>query len=366
MRRPCAHVRLATAAAAALLLLAAGCRGPGTDDDESDGAAVDVTVDTVARNLAVPWDLAFTDDGRTFITERDRGVLSELHGDGQRQEIARLPVDDSGEGGLLGVAASPDFADDDTLYLFYTAAQDNRIVRLAVGEQPEPIVTAIPKGVNHNGGRLAFGPDGALYAGTGDAGQPHLAQDLDSLAGKILRVDTHGRAPADNPVDGSPVYARGLRNVQGLAWDADGRLYASELGPDVDDAIYRIEAGANYGWPDVTAAQAAGSTFAEALDVRQPREASWSGAGFLHDSAIPQWDANLFVAALRGQRLWRYELTGEGEVADVDTLLVGSFGRLRHATQAPDGSLWVLTSNRDGRGTPSAEDDRVLRLGPSR
>lgn len=334
---------------------------PQPDDDEP----VAVTATIVASGLDVPWDVAFTDDDRVFVTERDTGVLSELHDDGQRRQVATFPIDATGEGGLLGVTASPDFADDDTLFVYYTSAEDNRVVRLVGDEDPEPVVTGIPKAGNHNGGRVEFGPDGVLYIGTGDAGQADLAQDPESLAGKILRVTRDGDVPDDNPEGDSPVYALGLRNVQGLAWDADGQLYATELGPDVDDAIYRVQAGANYGWPHITASQPGGEEFAGPVDVRQPEEASWSGAAFLVDGAIPQWEGNLFAAGLRGQRLWRYELAGDGQVADVEQLLVQEHGRLRHVTQAPDGSLWVLTSNLDGRGDPDPDDDRILRLGPA-
>ncbi|HVM00862.1 MAG TPA: PQQ-dependent sugar dehydrogenase [Egibacteraceae bacterium] len=371
--------RAAVAACAAGLLLAGACdRAPETPDEPSVTAPeqptpepqpgpergaeepVEVITSVVAAGLEVPWDVTFTDDGRTFVTERDSGVLSELV-DGQRREVATLTVDPTGEGGLLGVAASPAFPSDETLFVYATTSRDNRILRLRLGQAPEPLLTGIPSGRVHNGGRLAFGPDGMLYATTGDAGQPALSPDPGSLAGKILRLTADGDVPDDNPTPGSPVYARGLRNAQGLAWDAEGTLVVTELGPDVDDAVLRVAPGSDQGWNARSAgAGAGGRDFPEPLTVQQPPEASWSGAGFLRDGAIPQWEGDLFVAALRGQRLWRFP----PDTADAEQLLVGELGRLRHVTKAPDGSLWILTSNRDGRGRPAADDDRIIRLGP--
>lgn len=378
-------MRLARRAAAAalgavLLLVLAGCgSGPedaeppadppaaesGEDrqtDPETPDEPVDVTTTVVAGGLQVPWDVAFTDDGRTFITERDTGVLSELDDDGQLSAVASFPTDAAGEGGLLGVAASPDFANDQTLFVYTTTAEDNRILRVPLDQEPEPIVTGIPSATVHNGGRLAFGPDRMLYATTGDAGDPAKAADGNSLAGKVLRLTSRGSAPDDNPTPGSPVYASGIRNAQGLAWDTDGTLYIAEFGPGVDDAVLRVEPGSDQGWNTQSAAAGAGGRdFPDPVAVEQPPVASWSGAVFLHDGAIPQWEGDLFVAALRGQRLWRFDI----DTGDSEPLFVEEFGRLRHVTRAPDGSLWLLTSNRDGRGNPAADDDRILRLGPS-
>lgn len=333
---------------------------PDEEPEADPQQPVEVTTSVVASGLEVPWDVSFTGDGRAFVTERDTGVLSELV-DGDLQQVATFPVNAAGEGGLLGVAASPDFTEDETLYVYYTTADDNRIVRLRLGEEPESVLVGIPRSNVHNGGRLAFGPGGMLHATTGDAGQPALSPAPDSLAGKVLRMTPDGEAPADNPDPGSLVYASGLRNPQGLAWDADGTLFVAEFGPGVDDAVLRVTPGSDQGWnPQSAQAGAGGRDFPDPVAVQQPPDASWSGAGFLHDGAIPQWEGDLFVAALRGQRLWRFSL----DTGEVEQLLVGEFGRLRLAAAAPDGSLWVLTSNRDGRGSPAADDDRILRLGP--
>ncbi|MEX2503289.1 MAG: PQQ-dependent sugar dehydrogenase, partial [Egicoccus sp.] len=279
--------------------------------------------------------------------------------DGTTTEVRMFDVDPTGEGGLLGLAS-----DGDALFVYYTGGDGNRVVRLddVDGGDEVPLVTGIPKGPTHNGGRLVVGPDDLLYVGTGDSGNGGLAPDPGSLAGKILRIDRGGEVPDDNPFEGSPVYSLGHRNVQGLAFDAHGRLWAAELGPDRDDEINLIESGEDYGWPEVTGAPGADGVV-DAKFVAQPPEASWSGATIPKDAAIPQWDGDLLVTGLRGQQLWRLDLDGE-QVVDSETLYAGEYGRLRTARVAPDGAVWLLTSNRDGRGSPASNDDRLLRVGP--
>jgi glucose/arabinose dehydrogenase len=336
---------------------------PATDaDPEPD--AVEVVTSDVATGLDALWDLAVVDGGRIVVTERDTGRLLEIEEDGDTTELRTFDIDAGGEGGLLGLAVHPE--DDGVLYAYLTSAQDNRVVRFEIDDatrQPEPILTGIPKARIHNGGRIAFGPDGMLHIATGDAAEPGLAPDPSSLAGKILRVTPDGDIPDDNPDGGSPVYSLGHRNVQGLAWDADGNLWAAELGPDVDDEINRIEPGGDHGWPEVTGAPG-DDRYVDAAFVAQPPEASWSGATILHEGAIPQWEGDLFVAALRGERLWRFDLE-DGRIVEAEELLVGEFGRLRTVVIGPDGALWVLTTNRDGRGSPQDGDDRVVRVGPA-
>jgi glucose/arabinose dehydrogenase len=336
----------------------ADAEGDADPDDVPDEVAVEVT--DVATDLEAPWDVAWLGD-RVLLTERDSGRLLELLDDGTTREITTFDVDSTGEGGLLGIAAGPD----DLLYVYLTTPSDNRVVRLdpEADAEPEVVLAGIPAAATHNGGRIAFGPDGMLYVATGDAQDQPASQDPGSLAGKILRITPDGEVPDDNPA-GEEVWSLGHRNVQGLAFDADGRLFAPEFGPDVDDEINRIEAGANHGWPEVTG-EAGVEGFTDPLLVRQPSEASWSGGTVLTGGAIPQWEGDLFVAALRGERLWRLPLA-DGELAgEPEELYVGEHGRLREVAQAPDGSLWVLTNNRDGRGSPRDGDDRILRIGPT-
>lgn len=330
--------------------------------DPADTGPVDLQVSDLVTDLATPWAIAVTDDERVFLTERDTGRVLELTEEGETTEVARFDIDNAGEGGLLGLAWD---SGSDRLYAYLTTARDNRVIRFDPDDaaEVEVILDGIPKASAHDGGRIAFGPDDLLYIGTGDAGESSRSQDPGSLGGKILRVTPEGAVPDDNPFDASPVYALGLRNVQGLAWTEDGTMYASEFGPDVDDEINRIEAGANYGWPEVTG-EAGDERFVDPVVVRQPEEASWSGLVFVSGSAIPQWDGSLLAPSLRGNRLWRIELADDGSVASTEELLVEEHGRLRQALQAPDGSVWVLTNNTDGRGDPAPNDDRILRIAP--
>ncbi|MEX1178557.1 MAG: PQQ-dependent sugar dehydrogenase [Nitriliruptor sp.] len=332
------------------------------EEDDEDVEAVELERTDIATGLEAPWDVAWLGD-RAFVTERDRGRVLEIGHDGSFTTVRTFDVDPAGEGGLLGLVAHPD---DDRLYAYLTTSSDNRVVRFEPDEdaEPEVILDGIPSQATHNGGRLAFGPDGALYITTGDAQDQPASQDPSSLAGKILRIDPDGGVPDDNPIAGSPVWSLGHRNVQGLAFDAADRLFAPEFGPDRDDEINRIEAGANYGWPEVTG-DADVDGLVDPILVRQPPEASWSGGVVLTDGAIPQWEGDLLVAALRGRRLYRVPLEGGEVVGDPEHLLVDTLGRLRDVTQAPDGSLWVLTNNRDGRGSPRDGDDRIVRIGPA-
>jgi glucose/arabinose dehydrogenase len=321
------------------------------EPEEVDVSAPQVLV----TGLQVPWGLTFLPDGDALVSERDTGRLLRVPaGGGEPVELTRFEdVDPTGEGGLMGLATSPEFVQDGLVYAYYTGQRDNRVVRFGI-ETPqdrEPVVTGIPKGRVHNGGRIVFGPDGELFVGTGDAGSAALAQDDGSLGGKVLRVSPDG----DPLQDGSPVFSSGHRNVQGLSFDADGRLYAVEFGPDRDDEVNQVSEGDNAGWPQVTGDDDGGGAFLRPVVVwTDPSEASPSGSAVV--------GSDLWVAALRGQRLWRVPLDGAGGAGTPEPALQGGFGRLRTLETAPDGSLWVLTSNRDGRGRAAAEDDRVLRL----
>ena len=246
----------------------------------AEAGSVRVETSVIATGLEAPWGLAFLPSGEALVTERDSGRLLSVDASGNVEELQTLPAGGSGEGGLLGAALSPDYESDGLIYAYYTTDQDNRVVRFRLGEDPEPILTGIPARSYHNGGRIAFDSDGYLYAGTGDGGEPSNAQDLNSLGGKILRIEPDGSVPSDDPFSDNPVYSYGHRNVEGLAWDSSGQLYASEFGQDRYDEVNRIEPGGNYGWPEYTDPI---STFGVA-------EASPSGAVILNGGAIPQWE----------------------------------------------------------------------------
>ena len=208
---------------------------------------------------------------------------------------------------MPGLAPSPDYENDRYLYAYYSTGEENRVVRFGIGEEPEPLLTGIPANTYHDGGRISFGPDGLLYIATGDAGAPQNAQDVDSLSGRILRLTPEGDVPKDNPFRDNPVYSYGHRKVQGLAWDEDGQLYASEFGENTYDEVNRIEAGGNYGWPEVEG-DGGEPEYVDPVATFSTSEASSSGAEIPENSAIPQWDGDFIVAALRGERLWRLDL----------------------------------------------------------
>ncbi len=374
MPRTRPRARLATALACVLLT---GCGGddpaptvpPGTPLAPSGGTPSGTTASappgtppptgtpdlaapqTVATGLEVPWGLAFLPDGAALVAERNSGRVLRVRPDQQPEEVFRVPgVAASGEGGLLGLAVSPDYRQDGFVYAYFTGTADNRIVRFRLdGGTPEILFTGIAKAGNHNGGRLAFGPDRLLYVGTGDAGRAATAQDMASPNGKILRLTKEGRPAPGNPVGDSPVYSLGHRNVQGLAWDARGRLLATEFGQNRLDEVNVIEAGGNYGWPEVEGSGGA-PRFIDPLLTWSTSEASPSGAAVIGDT--------LYVAALRGARLWAVPLAGGAARAELSR----EYGRLRTVQVAPDGTLWLSTSNRDGRGRPEDGDDRLLRF----
>ncbi|GAA2363271.1 PQQ-dependent sugar dehydrogenase [Nonomuraea africana] len=298
----------------------------------------------------MPWAIAFTEGGDALVTERDSARLLRVTAAGKVTPLGEIEgVEPDGEGGLMGVAARGD-----QVFLYYTAASDNRIVRYRLAgdtlSDRKVIVKGIPKGGIHNGGRLAFGPDGFLYASTGETGDQALAQDRDSLAGKILRMTADGAPAPGNPF-GTLVHSYGHRNVQGLAWDSSGRLYASEFGANSFDEVNLIEAGGNYGWPEV---EGVGDDpdYVNPIVTWDTSEASPSGMAYAEGS--------LWVGALRGERLWQVPLDGAGSAGRPVDHLRDAHGRLRAVTLAPDGTLWIGTSNKDGRGDPRQGDDRIM------
>lgn len=310
----------------------------------------------VARDLDVPWGLAFLPDGSALVAERDTARILRIEQGGAPQEVYRVPdVVARGEGGLLGLAVSPTYADDNYLYAYFTADDDNRIVRFRPDGDPQPVFTGIAKAGNHNGGRIAFGPDGMLYVGTGDAADPDLAQDPASPNGKILRLSPDGSPAPGNPTPNSPVYSLGHRNVQGLAWDSAGRLFAAEFGQDRYDEINLIEPGKNYGWPTVEGTGGSQDGYTDPLVTWSTSEASPSGIAIAGNT--------VYAAALRGERLWTVPL-GNGVTGEPQAILTSAYGRLRTVTVAPDGALWLTTSNTDGRGDVRTGDDRILRFPP--
>ncbi|MFC9438705.1 PQQ-dependent sugar dehydrogenase [Nocardia sp. NPDC057030] len=308
----------------------------------------------IAHGLDVPWGLAFLPDGNALVAERDSGRILRIGAGHAPEQVYRVPgVVAGGEGGLLGLALSPEYAENRYVYAYFTAQNDNRIVRFRLDGQPEVLFDGIAKAANHNGGRIAFGPDGMLYAGTGDAGQSGRSQDPAGPNGKILRLTPEGRPAPDNPIADSPMYSLGHRNVQGLAWDREGRLFAAEFGQNRFDEINLIEPGHNYGWPAVEGVGGADRGFTEPLTTWSTAEASPSGIAIAGDT--------LYAAALRGERLWTVPLR-EGTVGQPRDVFRDSYGRLRTVMVAPDGALWLSTSNTDGRGNPRTNDDRVLRF----
>ena len=308
----------------------------------------------LGSDLVSPWGLARLEDGSALVSERDTGRIVQVAADGSQTEIAQIPqAAPDGEGGLLGIAIDPSGA---WLYAYVTTETDNRVIRVPLDDPsaaPEDILTGIPKAGIHNGGRIAFGPDGDLYVATGDAGQPDLAQDPASLAGKILRVDPEGGVPDDNPFPASPVWSLGHRNVQGLAFDSQGRLWATEFGSKDADELNLIEPGANYGWPLVE------GTGNDPAYVNP--QARWTPTSLASPSGLAIVDDVAYVASLRGEVLWQVPLV-DGRAATPIALDLGDLGRLRTVEALPDGSLWLMTSNTDGRGDPRDADDRILVL----
>jgi glucose/arabinose dehydrogenase len=312
----------------------------------------------VSTGLTSPWGLAYLPDGSALVSERDTGLVKRIAAAGGPGVVVgrvkgAIPT---GEGGLLGLAVPPG-PNPTYVFAYYTGARDNRVVRISwdgsrLGRQT-PILTGIPKNTYHDGGRLLVGPEDTLFVGTGDAGEPSLSQDRRSLGGKVLRITFDGKPAPGNPFRGSPVYTLGHRNVQGLAFDSAGRLWASEFGQNDADELNLLRPGANYGWPVHEGASS---------DTRYVNPVvQWSPTSVASPSGITILDDIVYVASLRGEVLWQVRLAG-AKAAKPVALDLGDLGRLRTVAASPDGGLWLVTSNTDGRGSPRAKDDRIVRL----
>ncbi|WP_189887616.1 PQQ-dependent sugar dehydrogenase [Streptomyces xantholiticus] len=376
--------------AALVLLFAAGCssggdkspaggspgsaEGTGTPSGTASSAAPSPSgppskgsvkvVSTLTEELQSPWGLAALPNGDLLVASRDEGTITRVDVEsGKKTEIGSVPgVAPGGEGGLMGLAISPSFASDRQVYAYFTTASDNRIARLLYDEEkpagqqlgaPDTVLRGIPKGVVHNGGRIAFGPDKMLYAGTGETGDTGLAQDKESLGGKILRMTPDGQPVHGNPAPDSVVYSYGHRNVQGLAWDSEKRLWAAEFGQNTWDELNLIEPGKNYGWPEV---EGKGDEPGFVSPVAQWKTADASPSG------IAYAQGSIWMAGLRGERLWRIPLSGAEPSADSQPFLEEEYGRLRTVVSAGGDKLWLVTSETDGRGTPGSGDDMILQL----
>ena len=335
-----------------------------------------VEVEMVAGGLETPWAIAFAPDGRIFITERSGRIRLIKDGKLQREPWMDIDAYETGEAGLLGLAVDPGFGRSRFLYAAYTYRSSggqlkNRLVRLrddlssGKGVMDRVLLDDAAGSGNHDGGRVKFGPDGKLYWTMGDAQNTSFSQRTSSLNGKILRLNPDGTIPSDNPFPKSPVYSYGHRNPQGLAWQpGSGRLYATEHGPSgfqgcCLDEVNLIEPGKNYGWPVIRGDQTREGMVSPVLHSGSSE--TWAPCGATFVTRGP-WAGSLLFTGLRGQSLYRlvFDSTDPRKVASFERLFVREFGRLRDVAEGPDGALYLLASNRDGRGRPGPEDDRVL------
>jgi len=350
---------------------------PQNAEDEFISSPADIEVESWLENLNVPWELVFLpDSSRALITERDGRVLQVEDGKLQSESYLELEINSRGEGGLMGMAHHPDFPEEPYIYLMYTYTSSNRNLYNRVSRfkdqgnqaaEEEVLLDQIPAGNNHNGGRIAFGPDGMLYITTGDTFNREIAQDLDNPGGKILRLTPAGDIPEDNPFANSPVYSLGHRNPQGLAWHPETEeLFISDHGPSGEDGLRAkdrikvVEAGSNFGWPDKIGYFENGK-YANPLIM-------WENA--VPPSGMTFYQEDLYVGTLRSQSLLRIGINRANnnfKVNKIEHLFNdgsggSTYGRIRTAVVGPDGYLYFLTNNRDGRGRPRENDDRILRF----
>ncbi len=339
---------------------------------------VSIRVEEVVTGLEVPWGIVFLENGDLMVTERPGRIRLVQNGQLRPEPIATVNVSRGGEGGLLGMAAHPNFAENRLFYLYYTTDQggtlENRVERWQLSEDGlsaqanQIIVDGIPVARFHNGGRLRFGPDGMLYIGTGDASDPPLAQDENSLAGKILRVTPDGDVPGDNPSAGNPVFLSGLRNTQGFDWYDESTLWVTDHGPSGElgrtgqDKVLVANAGDNLGWPTLTTCQDQEGLVPASLIWRDAVPPG--GATIYTGDAIPEWQGDLIMGTLGSRHLHRIAFNPNNpyQVETYEVYLQDDYGRLREVIMGPDNELYVTTSNCDGRGTCPPEQDKILRV----
>lgn len=316
-------------------------------------------VSIIAENLSIAWALDFLPDKRIIFTQRDGKV--NIIDNGSVIDVADINVHHEGEGGLHGIAVDPDFEENNYIYIYYTTQSSgqnstNRVSRYTLNnnslEGETILVDNIPGARIHDGGRIKFGPDGYLYIATGDAAEPSLAQNTNSMAGKILRVDRNGNGVFGNPF-GNLIYSYGHRNPQGLAWDENGQLFETEHGNSATDEFNRIDAGNNYGWPTIRGSETRNGMQSPLI---QSGNTTWAPAG------LGYVDGKFYFGGLRGNALFEVEqVNGEFILTEH---FKGEYGRIRDVVVGPDKMLYITTSNRDGRGVPSENDDRIIRVNP--
>lgn len=364
-----------------ILIITFGCDKKQEETNNNQITEKEIDTAVIISGLDTPWEILWGPDGYIWMTERE-GIVSRVNAEnGEKQELINIPVEQTGESGLLGMALHPDFSTQPYVYLVYTynslGSIKERLSRFTYQQDKlvneEVLIDNITGNNYHDGSRLLFGSDGKLYMTTGEAGNQPLAQDINSLNGKILRINADGSIPADNPNSGSYVWALGSRNAQGLDFGPGGILYESEHGPETDDEINIIEKGRNYGWPEVAGYcdKNDEKEFCESKNVKEPIEAytptlALAGIAYYGSDLIPQWKNSLIVTSLKAGRLLILHLSNDGKTVEKTTTFYnGTLGRLRDVCVSDDGRIFVSTSNKDGRGTPQSGDDKIIVIKPA-